>query len=125
MVNLYASEARHKNMIKIKNARNPKDKNDGFRILIDRLWPRGITKQKAAIDLWLKDIAPSTDLRKWYSHDETKWEEFKKRYFEELKDKKDLLKIILDKENQTSVTLIFDSKSKLNNAKALIEYIKK
>ncbi|MCL5408771.1 MAG: DUF488 family protein [Candidatus Omnitrophica bacterium] len=112
-------------MLKIKNVRDSKTKEDGFRILIDRLWPRGITKQKAAIDLWLKDIAPSNELRKWYSHDETKWEEFKKRYFEELKDKKDLLKIILDKENQTSVTLIFDSKSKLNNAKALIEYIKK
>ncbi|MCL5409092.1 MAG: DUF488 family protein [Candidatus Omnitrophica bacterium] len=112
-------------MIKIKNARNPKDKNDGFRILIDRLWPRGITKQKAAIDLWLKDIAPSTDLRKWYSHDETKWEEFKKRYFEELKNKKYLLKIISDKEKQMTVTLIFDSKSPLNNATALSEFIKK
>ena len=110
-------------MLNIKSIRDSKNKEDGFRILVDRLWPRGITKEKAAIDLWLKEIAPSNDLRKWYSHDETKWEEFKKRYFEELKTKKDLLKIISDKEKEINVTLLFDSKSALNNATALLEYI--
>jgi uncharacterized protein YeaO (DUF488 family) len=59
--------------------------SDGKRVLIDRLWPRGLTKEKAKVDLWLKDIAPSTTLRKWFAHDPAKWDEFRKRYHEELK----------------------------------------
>ena len=66
-------------MIKIKRAYDPLSSDDGKRILVDRLWPRGIKKEDAAIDEWLKDIAPSTELRKWYSHDPAKWGEFKKR----------------------------------------------
>ena len=62
------------------------DKEDGIRILVDRLWPRGLTKEKASIDLWLKDIAPSTELRKWFGHDSEKWKEFRKRYRHELKE---------------------------------------
>lgn len=111
-------------MLRIKSVYLSPTADDGFRILVDRLWPRGITKQKASIDLWLKEIAPSDNLRKWYSHDEGKWEEFKRRYFEELQSKQDTLNVILDKKNQT-VTLVFSSKSPLNNAKALIEYIQR
>ena len=66
--------------IKIKRVYEKPDEKDGFRILVDRLWPRGLTKEKAAVDLWLKDIAPSTELRKWFNHDPDKWKEFKKRY---------------------------------------------
>ena len=66
--------------IKIKRVYEQPDKNDGMRILVDRLWPRGLTKEKAGVDLWLKDIAPSTELRKWFNHDPDKWDEFKKRY---------------------------------------------
>ena len=71
--------------IKIKRVYEEPAQDDGMRILVDRLWPRGLTKQKAKIDLWLKDIAPSTELRKWFDHDPEKWEEFRKRYNEELK----------------------------------------
>lgn len=71
--------------ISIKRAYEPAEKSDGQRILIDRLWPRGLTKQKVAADLWLKEVAPSTELRQWFGHDPDKWTEFQKRYKAELK----------------------------------------
>jgi uncharacterized protein YeaO (DUF488 family) len=74
--------------IKIKRVYENPSKEDGMRILVDRLWPRGLTKQKAAIDLWLKEIAPSTELRKWFAHDPKKWTEFRKKYLQELKENK-------------------------------------
>ncbi len=70
----------------IKRIYDEKEASDGFRVLVDRLWPRGISKEKAAIDLWAKDIAPSSELRKWFNHDPEKWPEFRKRYQKELKD---------------------------------------
>jgi len=113
-------------IIKIKNVHLPKEAEDGFRVLVDRLWPRGITKQKASIDLWLKDLAPSDELRKWYSHDESKWNEFKIRYYKELQTKQSIVDTVIaeEKKNKT-VRLVFSSKSPLNNAQALLEYIKK
>jgi uncharacterized protein YeaO (DUF488 family) len=69
--------------MKIKRVYEKPDKDDGFRILVDRLWPRGLTKEKASINLWLKDIAPTTVLRKWFGHDPDKWDEFRKRYRDE------------------------------------------
>ncbi len=66
--------------IRLKRAYEPPTDDDGTRILVERLWPRGVSKEKAAIDLWLKELAPSTELRKWYSHDQTRWAEFRKRY---------------------------------------------
>jgi len=75
-------------MIKIKRAYKPEDDEDGFRILVDRLWPRGISKEKVKLDLWLKDIAPTNELRKWFTHDPERWEEFQIKYKEELKIKK-------------------------------------
>jgi len=73
-------------MIKaVKRVYDKPAKEDGMRILVDRLWPRGLTKQKAAIDLWMKDIAPSTELRKWFGHDPDKWSEFRKKYLQELR----------------------------------------
>ena len=75
--------------IKIKRVYEPPDKEDGQRILIDRLWPRGLTKEKAKVDEWLKELAPSTELRKWFNHDPEKWKEFQKRYHQELKENKD------------------------------------
>ena len=110
-------------MIKIKRVYDPIEKDDGVRILVDRLWPRGIKKDK--IDIWLKDIAPSNELRKWYNHDPNKWEEFKRRYFDELdKNSKlnELLQLIRKNEN---ITLLYSSKSPYNNAIALKEYIEK
>jgi uncharacterized protein YeaO (DUF488 family) len=81
-------------MIKIKRIYDKASEEDGLRILVDRLWPRGMSKGKAKVDLWLKEVAPSDDLRKWFSHDPQKWQEFKKRYGKELKDKQELLRII-------------------------------
>ncbi len=71
-------------MIKIKRVYDEPDVSDGFRMLVDRLWPRGLSKERAKVDMWLKDIAPSEALRKWFAHDPEKWSEFKRRYFEEL-----------------------------------------
>ena len=71
--------------VQIKRVYEEPSTSDGKRILIDRLWPRGLTKEKAKVDLWLKDIAPSTELRQWFGHDPSKWNEFKKRYHDELK----------------------------------------
>ncbi|MEM3329920.1 MAG: DUF488 domain-containing protein [Saccharolobus sp.] len=110
-------------MIKVKRVYEPINKDDGIRVLVDRLWPRGISKDK--IDIWLKDIAPSEDLRKWFNHDASKWEEFKRKYFEEL-DKNPKIEILLQLIRKgNNVTLVYASKSPYNNAVALKEYLEK
>lgn len=112
-------------MIKIKRVYDEPDRDDGFRILVDRLWPRGLSKEKVKVDLWLKDVAPSDALRKWFGHDAEKWDEFKSRYFEELKGKKELVDLIIEKA-RGGVTLLYGAKEeKYNNAAALKEYIDK
>ncbi len=112
-------------MIKVKRIYDREEKEDGFRILVDRLWPRGISKQRAKVDLWLKDIAPTKELRKWFSHDPTKWEEFKKRYYSELESKVELLEAIREAERKYgTVTLLFGTaETRYNNATALLEYL--
>jgi uncharacterized protein YeaO (DUF488 family) len=113
-------------MLKIKRVYEEPAKEDGFRVLVDRLWPRGLTKEKAKAELWLKDIAPSDALRKWYQHDPKKWLDFKRRYFSELKDKKESLELIASKAKKGTVTLLFGSKEeRINNAQALKEYLQK
>ncbi|OEH45238.1 hypothetical protein lpari_03787 [Legionella parisiensis] len=82
--------------IQVKRIYEESNESDGFRILVDRLWPRGIKKTEANIDLWLKDIAPSDSLRKWFNHDPKKWTEFQKRYAQEITDKQEDIDIILD-----------------------------
>ena len=112
-------------MIKLKRVYHSPSKEDGFRILVDRLWPRGLKKEDASVDLWVKDIAPSSELRTWFSHDPTKWEEFKKRYEEELKDKKKIIEQIkhLEREKQI-ITFIFAARDEdHNNAGALQEIV--
>ena len=105
---------------------DPPEKKDGFRILVDRLWPRGLKKEKAVIHEWLKTIAPSDGLRKWFSHDPEKWEEFKRRYFQELKEKNDLIKWIEEKERNQTITLLYGAKDpRYNNAVALREYLER
>lgn len=94
-------------MVKTKRIYDPAAPEDGKRILIDRLWPRGITKEEAKIDEWMRDIAPSTELRKWFSHDPAKWEEFRKRYKRELENKTELLKKIKTEADKGIVTLLF------------------
>ncbi len=97
-------------MVKIKRTYDPPSANDGKRILIDRLWPRGLKKEEAQVDEWLKDLAPSTELRKWFGHDPAKWSEFKKRYRAELAGKADLLTRIKAEARKGTVTLIFSAK---------------
>ncbi len=114
-------------MIKIKRVYEDASKDDGYRILVDRLWPRGVSKEKAAVDLWIKEIAPSNALRKWFSHEPEKWEEFRRKYSAELKDKEDLLKRIRDAEHEKGiVTLIYSAKdTSRNDAVVLYEVLKK
>jgi uncharacterized protein YeaO (DUF488 family) len=98
---------------------------DSFRILVDRLWPRGLSKDKVRVDLWQKDIAPSNTLRKWFNHDEKKWDEFKQKYFKELDKNNDVVNtIIKTAREQNSITLLYGTKEKrFNNAVALKEYL--
>jgi uncharacterized protein YeaO (DUF488 family) len=99
---------------------------DGTRVLVDRLWPRGISKDEAEIDVWLRDIAPSNALRKWYGHDPDKWEEFKSRYYCELNTHgHEPVAKLLDMARKGRVTLVYSAKSqRFNNAEALKEYVK-
>ncbi len=108
-------------MIKIKRAYVAPEKDDGTRILVDRLWPRGLTKRKAKIDLWLKDLAPSTELRKWFGHEPGKWKEFQARYAGELKSKKAQLEILKQKAAEGPVTLIYGAKDELHNEAVLLQ----
>lgn len=91
------------------------DKKDGTRVLVDRLWPRGLKKEKAGIDYWMKEIAPSNTLRKWFAHKEERWLEFKIRYLEELKDKNDLLKQLIDLGKDKKVTLLYAARDEERN----------
>ncbi|HEU5365663.1 MAG TPA: DUF488 domain-containing protein [Hanamia sp.] len=110
--------------IKLKRVYEKPDPKDGFRILVDRLWPRGFTKEKAAADLWLKDIAPSTELRKWFNHDPEKWKEFQKKYQQELKENKEAITIIKEHLKQEPVTLIYAAKDEVHNeAQVIKEFI--
>jgi uncharacterized protein YeaO (DUF488 family) len=113
-------------MIQTKRVYDKPAKTDGFRVLVDRLWPRGLTKEKAHVDLWMKEIAPSDDLRKWFHHEEQNWGEFVKRYKAELGKKKDLLSELAKlTEERKAVTLLYGSKDeKQNQAVVLAEVLK-
>ena len=112
-------------MIKVKRAYDEPSPRDGMRILVDRLWPRGISKEKARIDEWVRDIAPSSELRKWFGHDPAKWSEFKKKYKKELMgEHKDLLSALRKESRGKTVTLVYAAKDKEhNNALALKEIL--
>ncbi len=99
-------------MLKLKRVYEKAEKSDGERVLVDRLWPRGMTKQKAKIDLWLKDVAPSTPLRIWFGHDPKRWTAFKTKYKAELKDKskKELLAGLRKKSRKGTLTLVYGAK---------------
>jgi uncharacterized protein YeaO (DUF488 family) len=115
-------------VLKIKRAYDKPESADGKRILIDRLWPRGISKADARIDEWLKDLGPSTDLRKWFGHDPEKWEEFRKRYIKELSapDKSMLLEKIARTAEHGSITLIYSAKdTEHSDVKVLEDLINK
>lgn len=112
--------------IAIKRAYLPPEKSDGKRILIDRLWPRGLSKEKAKIDLWLKEIAPSTELRKWFGHDPAKWAEFQKRYKAELSENKEAVGQLVEMAKKQPATLIYSAHDEdHNDAVVLQTYLKK
>lgn len=103
--------------IQIKRVYEDKSKNDGHRILIDRLWPRGVSKEDAHFDEWMKELAPSTELRKWFDHKPERFEEFSKRYKKELAEKKELLDKLKELAKKRKVTLLFAAKdTEINNA---------
>jgi uncharacterized protein YeaO (DUF488 family) len=114
-------------MFKVKRIYDPFETSDGYRVLVDRLWPRGIAKDKARIDLWMKEIAPSDALRKWFGHDPERWAEFQKRYREELKGAAGLIKQLHDlAKTKESVTLVLSARDELHNqAVALCAYLQK
>lgn len=113
-------------MLKIKRVYEKKEASDGKRILVDGLWPRGMSKSDAFIDEWMKDLSPSAELRKWYGHDPEKWPEFRKRYLKELSspDKRDLLEGLAQEASCANVTLVYGAKdSEHSNARVLEELL--
>jgi uncharacterized protein YeaO (DUF488 family) len=112
-------------LIRVKRVYEPSQKEDGYRILVDRLWPRGLSKTSARIDLWLRDIAPSDGLRKWFSHDPQKWTAFQRKFGEELKNREDLVSRIRSIEKDRGVvTLVYSTKeTRYNNAIALSNFL--
>lgn len=110
--------------IKLKRVYELPEKSDGTRVLVERLWPRGLSKEKASVDLWVKEAAPSTELRKWFNHDPSKWDTFKERYFEELESNPGATKQIVELIGKGTVTFVFASREeRYNNSAALIEYL--
>lgn len=112
-------------MMHIKRVYDESDKADGTRYLIERLWPRGVRKDSLPIAGWLKEVGPSTGLRKWFSHDPAKWDEFRRRYFAELKENPEAWQPIVEAERKGPVTLVYSSHDpEHNNAVALQEFLK-
>ena len=111
-------------MIQLKRVYDEPSAQDGCRFLVERLWPRGITKSALADAQWLRDVAPSAELRKWFHHDPARWNEFRRRYFAELKHEKDALSPILEAAHAGTVTLLYSSHdTEHNNAAALREFL--
>jgi len=102
-------------MIRVKRAYEAASRSDGRRILVDRLWPRGLSKKKVAIDEWLKDVAPSTELRRWFGHDPAKWPEFQRRYRVELRAHADQIREIAMRASRGPVTLVYGARDELHN----------
>ncbi len=111
---------------RVKRVYDPPAKSDGRRVLVDRVWPRGLSKEAAKADEWLKDVAPSTALRKWFGHDPEKWIEFKRRYFRELVSQRDAVNALRALAKERTVTLLFGARDERhNNAVALMSYLKR
>jgi uncharacterized protein YeaO (DUF488 family) len=110
-------------MIQLKRVYEKPSRKDGLRVLVDRLWPRGLTKERAAVDLWLKDVAPSTELRQWFGHDPARWKEFQSRYRMELKEKKDALTLLKQKGKDHTLTLLFGARDKEHNEALVLKKI--
>ena len=101
--------------VRLKRAYEPPDHVDGTRVLVDRLWPRGVSKEKAAVNLWLKDLAPSTELRKWFGHDPDRWPEFRKRYAAEVRQHPEAFSQLRELTRQGPVTLVYSAHDEIHN----------
>ncbi len=113
-------------MIKIKRVYEKPERGDGLRVLVDRVWPRGLKKEQAGVDIWMKEIAPSTGLRKWFGHEPEKCAEFRDRYFRELKEKSGMVSELEGKGREGTVTLLYGAKYEAcNNATVLKEYLER
>jgi len=111
-------------MLQIKRAYDPPSSEDGYRVLVDRLWPRGLKRETARIDLWLKDIAPSDQLRRWFGHDPKRWETFNTRYREELAAQEPIARELARRARKTRVTLLYAAKDpQHNNAVVLKSFL--
>jgi len=111
-------------LINLKRAYDKPAPEDGFRVLVERLWPRGLKKEAATLDLWLKDIAPSPELRRWFGHDPARWEEFCRRYWAELADRPAAVKLLREKVREGRVTLVYGSRDQEHNAAvALVKFL--
>lgn len=111
--------------IGIKRIYEPADEGDGTRILVDRIWPRGVSKAAALIDLWLKDIGPSTELRRWFNHDPTRWKEFAVRYRAELRKLEVLLDVIRQRAQAGPVTLLYSARDEERNQAVVLQDVLK
>lgn len=110
--------------LRVKRVYDPPSPADGLRILVDRLWPRGLSKEKAHVDLWLKDVAPSTELRKWFNHEPEKWDEFRQRYRQELREQPEAMQRLSEAAGSGTTTLLFGAKeARFNDAVALMEIL--
>ncbi|WP_378949976.1 DUF488 domain-containing protein [Mesorhizobium sp. ANAO-SY3R2] len=109
--------------IKIKRVYEPHDGDDGFRVLVDRVWPRGITKERAAVDLWLKEVAPSTELRKWFGHDPQRWDEFRARYRTELEAQPTLVELLRDRAAKGALTLVYSAHDEAHNQAVVLKEV--
>lgn len=105
----------------IKRVYEKPEREDGLRILVDRLWPRGLTKEKAQVDIWLKDIAPSTELRKWFGHQPAKWNEFRERYLRELENNEKQTSILKEQVKNGTVTLVYAAKDENHNEAVVLK----
>lgn len=111
---------------RIKRIYDETESDDGFRVLVDRVWPRGMSKSRAKIDLWLKDIAPSKELRQWFNHDPGKWQEFRKRYLSELRHNRHVAEQLLEAAGNRNITLLFAARDREHNQAVVIrEYLKR
>jgi uncharacterized protein YeaO (DUF488 family) len=108
-------------MIRLKRAYEKPSPGDGVRILVDRLWPRGLTKERAALALWLKDVAPSPELRTWFGHDPARWKQFQDRYRKELRQKKDAVKVLREKAKEGTVTLVYAARDEEHNGALVLK----
>ena len=109
--------------IRLKRAYDPPSLDDGVRVLVERLWPRGLSKERAAVDLWVKDLAPSAELRRWYGHDEAKWPEFRRRYRAELRERPDQLAELRRLAGAGPVTFVYGSRETEHNSASVLRKV--